>query len=259
MLGVDIGYSPVRKSGAVCRLFWDETRLDWRCLRFRYNADERRAALAKIAGDNRHLAAAFDGPFRAGLDEIGLYRSAERLLTLGVAKAIGKPGPCHTPSGRLLNRATNEAIADLLSIAKLSTSAFPGALHPSAIAEAFPNSFMGVMLPDGHGLARGRAGKSDRYYVELCETRGFTALMQALLPGRTNVTPLEAVTHHDDRAALVCAMTALCVAAGSYVAIGDAQGRIFLPPQRFWNATILATIEASARVDEADVFILAGA
>jgi hypothetical protein len=41
------------------------------------------------------------------------------------------------------------------------------------------------------------------------------------------------VTNHDDRAALICALTALCVAAGDFTAVGDADGWIVPPPRRF--------------------------
>ena len=42
---------------------------------------------------------------------------------------------------------------------------------------------------------------------------------------------------HDERAALVCAMTAICVLRGCYVAVGDEQGGyFFLPPWQLWQA-----------------------
>ena len=51
------------------------------------------------------------------------------------------------------------------------------------------------------------------------------------MPGRIIVIDLTSVINHDDRAELICAFTALCVAAGDFVAVGDADGWIVLPPR----------------------------
>jgi len=43
--------------------------------------------------------------------------------------------------------------------------------------------------------------------------------------------PIGDIRDHDDRAAFACALTALCVAAGQFTAVGDADGWIILPPR----------------------------
>ena len=48
--------------------------------------------------------------------------------------------------------------------------------------------------------------------------------------------PFEDVTNHDDRAALICALTALCVAAGDYTAVGDTDGGSYCRHARFTSA-----------------------
>ena len=75
VLGVDIGFSPQRYSGAACRLSWSCGRLAWRFGRFRYNDDERAQVLAETVGEARLLAAAFDGPLRGDLGVIDRYRT----------------------------------------------------------------------------------------------------------------------------------------------------------------------------------------
>ena len=60
-----------------------------------------------------------------------------------------------------------------------------------------------------------------------------TRLISDLLPNRRLVDIFEAVTNHDDRAAVVCALTSLCVAAGRYSSVGDRQGWIILPPRDY--------------------------
>ena len=74
--------------------------------------------------------------------------------------------------------------------------------------------------------------------------------MRELLGGqqRWERLPCE-VKNHDDRAALVCALTALCVAARQFTAVGDDDyGWIILPPyQKFapWaQKVILKTAQA---------------
>ncbi|MBX6324343.1 MAG: hypothetical protein IRY94_21230, partial [Rhodospirillaceae bacterium] len=57
------------------------------------------------------------------------------------------------------------------------------------------------------------------------------ALVRALLPGRRIAPRLADIGDHDERAAVVCAVTALCVARGRYAAVGDAaHGFVALPP-----------------------------
>ena len=42
--------------------------------------------------------------------------------------------------------------------------------------------------------------------------------------------------NHDQRAAFVCALAALCVTKGKYVAVGDTEdGHIILPPIEVWG------------------------
>jgi hypothetical protein len=250
VLGIDVGFSSTRRSGAICRLEWDESGWRREIRRFRYLPEDRRAAIREVAGDHEILVAAFDGPFRADLAEIGVYRTVERVLTRGIARLIGKPGASNAPIGRKLNRATSEAVADVLELTRLHVGDYDATLHRFAVVEAFPNSFMGVMLPDEtHRLNKGRGGKSDRYYLELCRSGGLQELVSDLLPQRKASAPLEAVTDHDDRAALVCAMSALSVAARAYVAVGDDHGRIVLPPRHVWNPAVFDLVAANCAAE----------
>jgi hypothetical protein len=51
---------------------------------------------------------------------------------------------------------------------------------------------------------------------------------------------------HDDRAAHVCALTALCVAARDYTAVGDEDGWIILPPSSFVQGWAMDALRANA-------------
>ena len=250
VLGVDVGYSERSRSSAVCRLDWDPRRITWTIRRFRALPAEREATIAGVAGTGRIEAAAFDGPLRTGFDVVGRYRVAERMLTRRLGARIGKPGQASAPVGKALNAAANDCAGVVLRRCDLAPAAHAVRIDARAVAEAFPGAFLGVMLADPAAVAASRADRSDVFFRHLAGDGTLERLLARLLPGRDLALPLDGVTNHDDRAALVCALTALCVAAGNFAAVGDADGWIVLPPRRFVQDWAWADLEANAR-DEA--------
>jgi hypothetical protein len=234
VLGYDVGWSLVRASSAACLLEWDERRLRLGVRRFTARAQDVRAGLAALVGGRALRAAAFDGPLDSALGEIGSYRASERILTLGLARHIGKPGQCNAPNGRLLNNAASAAAQSVLALGCLEAAAHAAAIHAHGIAEAFPTSFLGMLLDAADTGRAGSRARSDLYYVRATAgPRGgrLGALVRALLPGRRVSPPLACFSNHDDRAAVACAITALCVAQRRYIAVGDARhGFVILPP-----------------------------
>jgi hypothetical protein len=133
-----------------------------------------------------------------------------------------------------LNFHANECARTILQIHKLSDAAHDHAIHKLALVEAFPSSFLGVLIEDPDPLGATRAYRSDIFYCHLTEMGVLLALLQYLLPHRTVQTSFADVRHHDERAAVVCALTALCVAVGDYTVVGDKKdGWIVLPPRSF--------------------------
>lgn len=245
VLGIDVGCSPVRRSSAVCRLDWDATTVRWTIERFRATEAERVATIGRLA-DRPLLAAAFDGPLRRGLDEIGAYRRAERLLTLGFQPRIGKPGASNSPVGRLLNTHANLCARAVLVTGVVAPATHAQAIDDRAIVEAFPSAWLGMLIAEPEVLAATRANRSDRFYRHLAQAGVLDAVLAHLLPGRS-APAFDATTDHDERAALICALTALGLAAGDYAAVGDAQGWIILPPPaliRPWALKQLAANDA---------------
>jgi hypothetical protein len=229
VLGVDVGASPTRRSSAACLLSWDAQSVNWSIQRFRATPEERAEVMGAVVGETALLAAAFDGPFRGALDVMGFYRKAEWVLTRPeFRRRIGKPGQSSAPIGKVLNEHTNYCVEAALP--RVGLAQHMGAIHPKAVVEAFPSSFLGVMLADPEALSVKRADRSDVYFAHLAGNGTLTRLLNLRLPGRQVRPDPQAVSNHDDRAALICALTALGVAARAFVSVGDDEGRIVLPP-----------------------------
>lgn len=246
VLGVDVGFSTTRRSSAACLLKWGEGQITWTIQRFRAVADEQEAIILAVAGSGRLEAAAFDGPLRSGFDVIGRYRVAERMLTRRLGARIGKPGQSSTPVGKALNAAANDCAGVVLRGCDLVLITHAVRIDDKAVVEAFPGAFLGVLLADPSALVASRADRSDVFFRHLAKDGTLEHLLAHLLPGRIIALPLAGVTNHDDRAALVCALSALCVAARDYTAVGDADGWIMLPPRRFVQDWAWADLKANA-------------
>ena len=246
VLGVDVGCSPTKKSGSVCRLDWTSDSLEWSFARFRAVEPERTESTVRVAGRNCLIAAAFDGPLRQGLDIIGRYRAAERMLTRRLQPLIGKPGQSSAPVGKLLNEHANACARIVIDHCDLAWAEQDIRIHDKAVAEAFPTAFLGLLIDDPAALNARRGDRSDTFYMHLVSTGGIERLLRYLLPNRSLRAPLTTVTNHDDRAALVCAFTALCVAAGDYTAVGDEDGWIVLPPAALQPAWARALLQQNA-------------
>ena len=189
--------------------------------------------ISRIAGGTPLACAAFDRPLGSDLKPIGVYRIAERMLTRRLQRLIGKPGQSNTPVGKQLNSHTNECAKIVLELEKLVPAMHRTAIHARAIVEAFPSSFLGLMIAGPLLLDAQRGNRSDIFYVHLARAGVLTRLISDLLPNRRLVDIFEAVTNHDDRAAVICAVTSLCVAASRYSSVGDRQGWIILPPRDY--------------------------
>lgn len=230
VLGIDVGWSETRRSSAACLLVWTADEVRMKIRRFTARREDVRSGIQDLLGDHGVLVAAIDGPLRAALDEIGVYRAAEQVLTRRLARHIGKPAQSSSPNGKRLNAAANQVAELLLELDVVGEAYHRARIHSKAIVEGFPTSFLGVMLTEGF-QDKNRA-RSDSYYKALgaAPEQPLETLITGFLPGRRLDLDMKAITNHDDRAAVVCALTALCVAARSYVAVGNEDGFIILPP-----------------------------
>jgi hypothetical protein len=114
----------------------------------------------------------------------------------------------------------------------------------SAIVEAFPNTFLGVLLPEAvykHCDRSSKERKSDWMFRKVAERGTFQALLTELgwADARTIRQFLDQAGpdgDHDIRAALICLLTAGFAALGNAVIVGDlTHGWFWLPPKGFWE------------------------
>jgi hypothetical protein len=122
-------------------------------------------------------------------------------------------------------------------VAYIEASTHYQAIMPVRIVEAFPSLFLAALLDEDTIPVLNRDA-SDRFWdVSLSDGGPLPRLIAALLPGRAFPEELRAITHHDERAGFVCALTALTVLHGTQVAVGDAMdGDIILPPMTHWGS-----------------------
>lgn len=240
VLGIDVGWSERTHTTGACLLSWTADRVWFAVHRVPTNFEQRRDTLATIVGSTKFAAVALDGPLRRGFDQIEEYRLAELLLTRRFSNAgYGKPGQSSSPNGIMLNEHANQIANSVVAAKCVMQSTHTGAIHDLSIVEAFPTTFLAVMLDKGRRPSS--KAKSDIFYEWLLgpdaparhvpDENRVDGLIRRLLPGRTIETSTANVLDHEHRAAVVCALTAMCVAHQQYVAVGDPRnGYIILPP-----------------------------
>ena len=236
VLGIDVGYSLTRRTTGFCLLCWDNTRVDWRFELAGSDVASRTTALAQLIGGTLPLdAVAIDGPLRPDLAIIEAYRSAECILSRGSFQRRGKPGPTNGGSGPALHAAATELAR--LCLEKLEVGA--AGRHPrvcdAAIVEAFPNLFLGVLC---HELDYPHASQVRRRWTDALFPKvreSLSKLVESVLPARRIDGSLE-LRDHEEIAAFCCALTAACVSAGRFEAVGSVDdGFIVLPPVSSWG------------------------
>lgn len=246
VVGVDVGFSPIRRSSAICRLDWTATTVSWEIARFRAIEPEREHAIAAKTSRRPIAAAAFDGPIRRSFDLIGRYRIAEQMLTRRLRPLIGKPGQSNAPVGKVLNQHANECVRHVLAHADIADAPHSVPIDRKAVVEAFPSSFLGMMIEDPGRLMAVRSDRSDIFFNHLAQNHALQTLIDHFIPGRLVLSDPGSIVNHDDRAAFICALSALAIVAGDFVAVGDDDGWIILPPRRFIQPAQWALLVSNA-------------
>ena len=243
-LGIDVGYSKTRRSTGLCLLTITPSTIRWQCLNTGSDESQRLNDLRNLVPTHtRLLGVGIDGPLTPGLRVVPHYRSSDALLTRGVFSKRGKPGATSAPSGQRLHLHATLLAKLTLRLQHeghftLARSTHPNPVHPSRILEVFPNAFLAVLLPDAaFADLRPKRNASDLFWdASMHQSSNLRRLLQSLAPDRQLCEPLESVTDHDHRAALLCALAVLCAHRNRYVLSGDPiDGDIILPPHEFWG------------------------
>ena len=234
LIGLDVGFS-TRPTSGVARLDADGA------LRLAL-ATSTWASRSVVVGTQRADIAAIDAPYTtAKPDE---FRSCERVFTLGRFQGRCKPGLSHVRgTGRELRAAgwkTAQQLRPMVDRKAVGAEVKFPRIEDSNIVEAFPNAYLGVCVSDDAydqmpRLPRGR--KFDWLFDRWVKGGLFGRVVEKI--ALEQLADLEGTFNrnrqHDERAALVCLLTAAGVFAGHYAAVGnEAGGYFFLPPWHSW-------------------------
>jgi hypothetical protein len=184
------------------------------------------------------VVAAFDGPIA---NETVKRQCEYRFSKMPFNKRC-KPGLSHFGTGLKLRQATAKTINDFTGIFLPD-----GAAGGTVIVEAFPNLFLGVLLPEETyqrqpKLIRGK--RFDWLYDEVTKQEICEAKMKAVLP-QVFWDRWKIEKDHEQRAALVCLLTAaLHYNKMSYLAGDEAGGYFCLPATDMWAGWAVEGLKA---------------
>lgn len=235
-LGIDVGYSSTQKTTCFCALAWTKTTATFAFQSATSDPSERSRAIARLNLRGQVAAVAVDGPLTNSLRIVTHYRSVEAILSRGALQTRGKPGQTSSPVGQQLHHHATALAHLALDSADVTAATHREPIHERAVVEAFPNMYLAALVPETELPVLFRDA-SDRYWEILVDRSDrLKSVLSHALPGRELSNDLAAIHHHEHRAGVVCALTALSVASGEYVAVGDpADGDIILPAQSNWG------------------------
>lgn len=251
LLGIDVGFSKSRPTTGIA---WSKnsefgaarTHSDW----------QRRSQ--HIPASTQFSVIAIDGPIvPIGTDD-SLTRLCERLFIRGAFQKRCKPGLSNHGYGKDLRHAAANTAEQLLHLAEPYGNLKNAIRKDTFIIEAFPNAFLGVLLPEARfdlEMPRKRK-KFDWLYDHAVDSGVLKSVFMKI--GWQNSELMQAVleeTDHEKRAAWICLLTAACAATGQTEVIGDEEGGWFwLPPLDMWAAWARQAIESSiTRIASSDL------
>jgi predicted RNase H-like nuclease len=233
LIGLDIGFSATQRTNALAELRDGELRV------VRLNVHERDAELAQLRNVD---VIAIDAPIVPAHCSVSTPRLVEQIFSRSSFQRRCKPGASHVRgTGHLLRVHGQRAATAVAQESRWETDPpFPAVFPRCGVVEAFPNAFLGVVLPEEIYAVRPklpRGAKFDWLYNNWIENDLFSqAVMRCGLPLELTTT-LHAERDHEKRAALVCLLTAAFAATGRAVAVGNGEtGYFFLPDIEFWAA-----------------------
>ncbi len=242
-LGIDVGWDAARATTGLCLITVDQASIGWECLNTGTDRNTRLRDLKNLIDEHTTLSGiGVDGPLFSSLRQVNCYRPAEAMLSRGEFRGRCHAGQTNSGNGQNLHRHATELANLVLQLQAKDHLIIAGANHLDAIhhhriVEAFPNAFLAFLL-SLHEIPLGipRDQRSDRYWAIAVQNRCLRVLIGLLAPARSVANDLANVRDHDHRAAFICALSAMCVAKNTYVAVGaSGSGDIILPPHAVWG------------------------
>ncbi len=233
LLGVDVGFSATAKSTG---LAWRLDGVGGTSLTGTTWASRAAALPSNVLFD----VVALDAPL-VPVGEGIPRQSCEAAFYRGEFWNRCRPGMSHHGRGLDLRNAGRDAAEQFSKVARPGVIVQGGVVPGVPLVEAFPNTFLGVLLPidayEGCGkLPKGKV-RSDWLYESAVVNGVFQMLIDHL--GWNEPTTLQLMLRerdHDLRSALVCLLTAGFAAAGTATIVGDEDGGWFcLPPFDLWS------------------------
>ena len=242
-LGIDVGYSKTRRSTGLCLLTIDGETARWELLNTGTEETSRLDDLRRLVPQGTRLeGVGIDGPLTSGLRVVNHYRTSDALLSRGCFRFRGKPGQTNVPTGQQLHQHATKLANLVLKLQSdqhfsIARSTHPDKVDPYRLLEVFPNAFLAVLILDSRFKNLKLKRDASDWFWEIAVDLGYLdRLLGLIAPGVTPALAWGDVRDHDHRAALVCALAAMAVARGRYVAVGDpVDGDIFLPPLKAWG------------------------
>ena len=246
-MGVDVGYSTARLTTGIACLDGDQLSLV-------RTGTAWRSRESRIPAGFQPTLIALDGPLLPrGADEL-IRRPCEAVFIQAPFHNRCKPGLSHWGWGLELRRASAEACAQfsrLLGSSASENEAVPVS-RSGAIVEAFPNGFLGVLMPEEELLSAPRFKRGRRFdwlYDRLVTTARLEFVLSKGLELPHAVRHrLRSETDQELRAALICLLTAALAAQGTAAIIGEPSGGWFwLPPWSLWQQWATEALNNAAR------------
>jgi len=231
LLGIDVGFSKSRPTTGIA---WSKSRAFKAA---RTHTDWQRRS-QHIPATTTFSVIAIDGPLVPLGSDDSLDRLCERMFIRGAFQTRCKPGLSHIGYGRNLRRAAAETTQQVVHLTSQNRVVEKAIRNGASIVEAFPNAFLGVLLPEVRFAmpAAGKRKKFDWLYDHAVDSGVLENLFHTI--GWLNLELIDAVlaeTDHERRAAWICLLTAACAAVGKSEVVGDEVGGWFwLPPLNLW-------------------------
>lgn len=232
--GIDAGLTLKERTSGVCRTGAGGFVLD-------HTYIDKLSRVSLLGPAKRFDCLGIDAPVLPKNDLHYEPRPVESLFMRGDFQKRCKPGASHIAgTGQSLRRSgCDTAVQFAAETVARGKVKYPRVQADQNIVEAFPNAFLGVMLAQRviDNAVTNRGNKTDIFF-SLCNTHGaFQALQDHLgWADRAFWNAFTTTTQHDELAALVCAVTAVCAHVGKYVAVGEHEGGyFFMPPWPLWQ------------------------